>query len=147
MTKRYVVGFVIDFVHESVLLTLKNFGWQKGFWNGIGGKVEENEESRDAIIREGKEKIDLILPWVDVGLMHGTNNDRTDFYCTIFVCFVISKLERDSLPSCTDVGEVLSWYPLKSIPKNVIPNLTWIIPYIMDFGSNGHSPKYLDVGY
>ncbi|WP_164969449.1 hypothetical protein [Halarcobacter ebronensis] len=53
--KHYVTGFLFtkDFKHV-VLIKKLNPEWQRGLFNGVGGKVEENEKPCDAMSREFK---------------------------------------------------------------------------------------------
>lgn len=56
--KQYVLGFAFNEIRESVVLIEKNRPeWQAGKHNGIGGKIEEFDETPlDAMIREFKEE-------------------------------------------------------------------------------------------
>lgn len=61
MKKEYVVGFCFDEAFDNVLLIRKNRpDWQKGYLNGIGGKIEDFDEYQfqptSAMIREFKEE-------------------------------------------------------------------------------------------
>ena len=51
---RVVVGIITD--NEEILLLLKknNPDWQKGLYNGIGGKVELNTTPLETIIKNVK---------------------------------------------------------------------------------------------
>lgn len=45
--KEYVLGFAFDEKSEKVVLILKDRpDWQKGLYNGVGGKVEKNDFDR-----------------------------------------------------------------------------------------------------
>lgn len=60
MKVRYVVGFAFDPALQHVLLVLKNRpSWQAGKFNGPGGKIEEDEEPKHAMVREFKEETGL----------------------------------------------------------------------------------------
>jgi 8-oxo-dGTP diphosphatase len=53
----YVLGFMFDSTAEGLILIQKNKpANQKGFLNGVGGKVEENELAIEAMIREFREE-------------------------------------------------------------------------------------------
>lgn len=55
--KEYVVGFLIDPTLSKVVLIRKlNPEWQRGLLNGVGGKVEPNENALDAMHREFAEE-------------------------------------------------------------------------------------------
>lgn len=45
---------------NQILLAMKKRGFGKGFWNGVGGKPELNENILDTAIRETKEEIGVI---------------------------------------------------------------------------------------
>ena len=48
----YVLGFAFNKNFREVLLILKNKPqWQKGLYNGIGGKIEEGELPIEAMVR------------------------------------------------------------------------------------------------
>ncbi|AXH16379.1 hypothetical protein CP985_03265 [Malaciobacter mytili LMG 24559] len=63
MENIYVVGFIND--GRNVLLIKKNRPeWQNGKFNGVGGRVKENESPINAMKREAKEETGLlILKW------------------------------------------------------------------------------------
>lgn len=53
--KKYVLGFM--FVYDNcVLIERTKDDWQYGLVNGIGGKIEDNEDPYDAMIREFEEE-------------------------------------------------------------------------------------------
>ena len=55
--KRYVVGFLFRNNGTEVALVRKlKPEWQRGRLNGIGGKIEPNEDSRAAMMREFAEE-------------------------------------------------------------------------------------------
>lgn len=46
---QYVLGFMFsNLMNNVVLLQKQKPNWQKGLWNGVGGKVESGEEPIDA---------------------------------------------------------------------------------------------------
>lgn len=71
---RYVLGFAFDEHTETVVLIEKQKpDWQKGFHNGVGGKIEGNEMPIDAMRREFTEETGIdITDWKEVGYMYGT---------------------------------------------------------------------------
>ena len=42
---------------ENICLAMKKRGFGKGKWNGVGGKVEQNETIEEAVVRETEEEI------------------------------------------------------------------------------------------
>ncbi len=45
--------------NNQILLAMKKRGFGKGKWNGVGGKIKQNETAEEATIRETKEEIGI----------------------------------------------------------------------------------------
>jgi len=50
---------------SEICLAMKKRGFGKDRWNGVGGKVEQNESINDAAKREAKEEIDVEIKQTD----------------------------------------------------------------------------------
>lgn len=131
MTKfqEYVCGFLFfdkvegeigERTERRVLLIGKTKPvWQAGKYNGIGGKVEENEKPYDAMVREFWEEAGLtISSWKHYCVIEGKNY-RVHFY----------KSFVDTIPQWTSKTEekVESFYA-NSTPANVVSSLNILIP-------------------
>ena len=85
--KHYCVGFA--FYKSEVLLILKDRpDFQKGKLNGIGGSIEPNETSVQAMVREFKEGTSVYIPdneWIYNGHLNDTvlSEAKVDVYCTL----------------------------------------------------------------
>jgi 8-oxo-dGTP diphosphatase len=122
----YVVGFAFSDDTEHILLIKKlRPQWQKGFLNGIGGKIEEGESPIEAMQRESMEETGLRLDWRHGGIMSGINGDKKPFECHIFYAFsdLIWDFEQkeDEILGVYAVGEL---HTLK-----LISNLRFLIPF------------------
>lgn len=120
---KYVAGFL--FVGSEVLLIKKaKPAWQKGRYNGVGGKVEEGENIYDAMRREFHEETSIVIPnaaWLHDVLLYGPNWE---------VHFFHTELQyKPAVTSQPD--EPCEWFPYKGLPF-VIPNLNWLIPMALD---------------
>ena len=51
---------------DKVLLAMKKRGFGIGKWNGVGGKVSENENIKDATVREANEEIGVSINPADL---------------------------------------------------------------------------------
>lgn len=59
---RYTLGFIhCPETNQILLLNRQKKPWM-GRWNGVGGKLEENESPYDCIVRETEEETGLKLP-------------------------------------------------------------------------------------
>lgn len=79
MTKNYVLGFAFSRDGEEVVLIIKQKpDWQKGKLNGIGGKIEPEDESPlHAMIREFKEETGVDTTERIGDALHGWNHFGT----------------------------------------------------------------------
>ena len=59
--KKFVVIFLFTKDYKKVLMVKRNKPPYKGCWNGIGGKIEENETEIQATIRECYEETEIKL--------------------------------------------------------------------------------------
>lgn len=137
--KKYVVGFVFDSSREHILLIHKNRPeWQKGFINGLGGKIEDGETALSAMVREIQEESGLLTledEWVYVGRIY-SDTMNVEFFGYEY------RGDTDDAQSLED--EPIEWFPVKALPINLIENLTWLIPITLDKLKN-KKVDYFDV--
>ena len=119
--KKYVVGFAFDKPEKRVALMLKaRPDWQRGLLNGIGGHVEPGESAIEAMMREWKEETGDPSPtWAVFAVLFG-NDFQVSFFRT-------NLKEMHHMISCSK-DEVIKIVGVSPLPKNIIPNLRWLIP-------------------
>lgn len=118
----YVVGFLFDQEKRWVVLVHKEKPvWQKGKWNGVGGKVEKGETFVQAMTREFREEAGLtVLGWEAFAHHYGD-----DFEIQFFFAFGAAHAAR------TQPGEVerIGLHPVSDLPvRHLAPNAHWLIP-------------------
>jgi 8-oxo-dGTP diphosphatase len=119
---KYVVGFLFDSDNNAVCLIKKNRPlWQKGRLNGVGGHIEDGESPKVAMTREfGEEAGERNIDWRQFLLVTGSGYE--------LYCFT-AKSDGKSLKNIHSVtDEIIGWYPIDSLPDNILPNMKWIIP-------------------
>lgn len=130
--KHYVLGFLFDRVGQSVLLIQKTKPeWQKGRWNGIGGKVESDELPIHAMRREFQEETGLsITNWTHFCTFMGSEKcdpqaakEDSEFAVHCFKCF---SETLGSAKSTTD--EHVMEHAVNGHNFGFLPNLKWLIP-------------------
>ncbi len=125
--KMYTVGFIFDATITHILLMHKNRpDWQKGKMNGIGGRIEEVEESVACMVREAHEEVGLVTTtdqWVFLGTIHESES-VVDFYAMIHVG------APEAISACTD--EQVAWCDVAGLPQNALPNIPWLVAYARD---------------
>lgn len=121
--KRYVVGFM--FQNDMVLLIEKNRPeWQAGFFNGIGGHIQDGESPHDAMTREFQEEAGVyVTQWQKYCVLHGSDFEVVFFYC----------MNTESLIPVSQTDEQIGWHDIDFLPTNTIPNLRWLIPMARTF--------------
>lgn len=127
-----VVGFL--FWRGQVLLVRKDRPfWQKGKLNGVGGKVEEGETAVTAMIREFSEETGLsssTTSWVYRACIE-YDGGRVQFFS-----FDLPDIASVA-PKNPDPTEPLEWHSWLKLPKDVLPNLRWLIPFCQDTAATG----------
>jgi 8-oxo-dGTP diphosphatase len=121
--QNYVLGFLFRGSQGQVALIEKQRpSWQKGFLNGIGGKIEYNEQPHEAIIREFFEETSAcVQSWRQFAVLHWRDG------CVF--CYVSHG--EFNLISITD--ERVNWFDVSSITMlPIIPKLRWLIPLALD---------------
>lgn len=117
--KHYVMGFVFNKARDKVLLIKKKRPeWQAGHWNGVGGKVEQDDRNFSiAMYRETYEEIGYVYKWE---------------HCVTFVCpggtVFVFKAFSETICFVQKEDEQLKVWSLNELPENMMANLKWIIP-------------------
>lgn len=141
----YVLNIVLNEDRKKVLLILKNSpSWQKGFYNFTGGKVEEGERLNKACARELLEETGIKTKpyeWITAGIIRGEG-----YNCHMF----INHVEEGPLVAERGRGEVPAWFDLDALPENVLPNLKFLIPAVMQVYASTVNPdklSFIDLKY
>lgn len=130
--QKYVLGFIFDDEEKNVLLIQKQRPlWQKGLFNGIGGKVENFDDNHFlAIQREVFEETNLtITNWKYFAKL-------TDQQFFDIDCFKtnLSKEQLKNYQTMTDedvqIKSIESLYKTKF--NDCISNLSWLIGICLD---------------
>lgn len=122
---RYVVGFLFSQDRERVILIHKHKPeWQKNKLNGVGGKIEEDENTHEAMTREFLEEAGVEITDWELFVHYSNENIYEVFF---FKCFsnLIYK-------TSTQEEESIRIIPVKRLPSNLIFNLRWLIPLCLD---------------
>jgi 8-oxo-dGTP diphosphatase len=123
---RYVLGFAFDEAGDRVVLIQKTKpAWQAGKYNGVGGKVEENETMIDAMVREFYEETGVetaINDWREYAFMVGP-----DWSCAVYC--LGDGLIVDAVKTTTE--EKIEVFSTKALP-NTISNVPWLIAMAKD---------------
>lgn len=130
----YVCGFLLGGDNEVALILKNKPDWQKGKFNGIGGKIENAESIHDAMMREFKEEAGI-----EVHGWHLFCELRDARGWTIhFLYSWMTDLRR--VHSCTSEQVVVKRIDNITM-DNSIPNLSWLIPMALSIHRGKESAK------
>lgn len=124
--QQYVVGFLADCNGLVLLVCKQRPEWQRGWLNGIGGKIEPGEDPAQAMAREWQEEVGGAPPaWRFFCELSGGG------YVVHFYAATIDINIDDYLAgrAANDIGERFDWVPFDELGSHrVIPNLRWLLP-------------------
>lgn len=124
----YVVGFLFDkYLNNVILIEKLKPEWQRGLFNGVGGKIEHGETPHEAMIREFKEEAGLSIPhWDQVAKVRWPG---------AIVYFFKSQYPYELTEARSMTDEQIMIVPVPKIPElRVIDNLKWLVPLAVDGG-------------
>ncbi len=133
----YVCGFCFSEDKKRVVLIKKKIPeWQRGYLNGIGGKVEDKDTSLlSAMGREFKEEVGLeIEGWKRFLQIHG-NFYHVHFYKVAIPSFILNRhFENNTLGYIENKEGFVVIEPTHTIAyrKDLVYNLRWIVPLALD---------------
>ncbi|MHA1346398.1 MAG: NUDIX hydrolase [Candidatus Heimdallarchaeaceae archaeon] len=137
MMKTDILNIVVAGIKwgEKWLLINRSKGDYQKKWALVGGKLERNEELKEAILREIFEETGLIVKWEGIkGTINerliGVDKENNIKHFIIIVCQV--STEKGEL-SLTDEGE-LKWFTLKdidSMKNQIIPSDYYMISELL----------------
>lgn len=126
----YVAGFAFSLDGEWVLLIQKERPtWQKGRYNGVGGKIEQGETPVQAMVREFKEETDLDTTdkqWIPLIRIANTNGEWEVYF------FFAHLPGLEAARQTTDEALVITASSYVANNPVVLPNLRWLIPMALD---------------
>jgi 8-oxo-dGTP diphosphatase len=124
----YCLGFAFDDEYESVLLIEKAKPlWQKGFFNGVGGKLELGETPEEAMQREFLEETGIhSTKWTGFGTLGG-REWTIHLFAKTFTLYNLNKAVQmeEEVPYVVNLKQ--------EFPRILkITNLTWLVPMAID---------------
>ncbi len=113
---RVVVGIITD-NKEILLLKKNNLDWQKGLYNGIGGKVELNTTPLETIIKKCQEELGVnISNWIELDSEISSSGIEIVYFLT-----TLNEGEIKKLQSQTD--ERAELFSINNLPTNILQDL------------------------
>lgn len=136
---KYVLGFIFCLEKRQVLLIRKNKpAFQKGFHNGIGGKVEPNEYPRAAMVRECEEECGLVTSekewrlFCEMDCQESTDGITPTWHIDCFVYNVTYERFKNLISTTDEVITIWSLMHIHTMNKTLLGNTAWLIGMALD---------------
>lgn len=156
--KQYVAGFLFGPAqHYVVLIRKMRPDWQRGRLNAIGGKVEPDEETIDAMVREFQEETGAHIPkekWDHFATLSSPNDMRDDFLLEGWECHMYRSFDGNMLKCFTQPAEDgLEPEPIEIIPvyqaklltaTQALSNVPWLIGLALNYEGGIRTPVRID---
>ncbi len=113
--------YLVLIKEKRILLSRRfNTGYFDNFYSLPAGHLDGNETLKEAMVREAKEEIDIILSSEDLELVHTMNrkipdDERIDFFFTSKKWRGEPKIMEPN--KCND----LAWFEIDNLPEKIIP--------------------------
>ena len=106
---------------NKILLSRRyNTGYFDNHYSFPAGHLDGGETLKQAMVREAKEEIGIVLDQADLKLIHTMNrripdDERVDFF------FTAKKWQGEPKIMEPEKCDDLNWFELNNLPKNIIP--------------------------
>lgn len=133
-TRSLVVGLAFNESYEDIVFLLKNSSIEEidGRLNGPGGKVEPGETPIEAVVREFYEETGVVIPqdeWYLFLTYKGIDDEGGPY--TIYFFYASTDLIYEAQTTTDEEVDIYNAYETVT-SLNVVPNLTWMIPFLQD---------------
>ncbi len=124
--------YLVLMKENKILLSRRySTGYFDNYYSLPAGHLDGKETLKQAMVREAKEEIEIVLDPSDLELIHTMNrkipdNERVDFF------FTTKKWQGEPKIIETDKCNDLSWFELNNLPDNIIPYIKQAIDSFFD---------------
>lgn len=114
---------------KILLMIRKNTGYMDGYYHVPAGHLEDGERVADALVRESKEEVGVLINPGDVKFVHvmhnKSNNERVAFF------FEVGKWSGDIQNMEPEKCGGLEWFMLDDLPEKIVPYAKEAIKYYL----------------
>jgi len=123
------VSLVLRRNQEVLLIRRANTGYEDGLYCCAGGSVDGNEPITDALMREAKEELGIILKKEHLRVVHVIHRKLKRDYDSELIGFFIEATEWEGEPQNMEPHkhDDVAWFTLNNLPQNTIPILKHVL--------------------
>jgi 8-oxo-dGTP diphosphatase len=103
------------------LLRRNKPGFGKGFYSLPGGKVEDKETAREAIVREAQEELGITVSLDDLEFVHVFDRNGETDHIVVFV-FKVDRWQGEISNKEPDKHDDLAWFSPDALPEAMLPS-------------------------
>ena len=124
--------YLVLMKENKILLSRRyNTGYFDNYYSFPAGHLDGEETLKQAMVREAKEEIGIVLDPSDLELIHTLNrkipgNERIDFF------FTTKKWQGEPKIMESEKCNDLNWFELNNLPGNIIPYVKQAINSFLD---------------
>jgi mutator protein MutT len=129
--KNFVTTLLLLRKDNKILLAMKKRGFGEGKYNGVGGKLEENETPYEAMLRETKEEINITpTKYEKVAIIDFLEYVKGEQASLTFHLYIATEWDKE--PEETDEMKP-EWFDIDKIPyDNMFPDDKYWLPLILE---------------
>lgn len=123
----YIAAYLILVKDGQILLLRRtNTGYQDGNYSLVAGHLDGRETAKQCIIREAEEEAGIKLTPADLEVVHVMHRYRPDReYVDIYLKGNVWGGDITNMEP--DKCDELRWFPLDSLPDNIIPEVRFAL--------------------
>lgn len=121
MSIHIAVYLILQRKKQILLLKRRNTGFEDGNYGLPSGHVEEGESVSQALKRESKEEIGIILSPDDIDFVHAMNRNSLQGKVYLDLFFKTDKWLGEPFNNEPTKCERIDWFNTSDLPSNLIP--------------------------
>lgn len=124
--------YLVLMKENKILLSRRHkTGYFDNYYSFPAGHLDGGETLKQAMLREAKEEIGVVLDPTDLELIHTMNrkipgNERVDFF------FTAKKWRGEAKIMELDKCDDLNWFELNNLPDHIIPYIKQAIDFFLN---------------
>jgi 8-oxo-dGTP diphosphatase len=141
------VYLIAEYDGKIPMLLRENTGFLDGYWGLIAGRVEEDENLKDAMVREAKEEADLDLDRKDLELVHicnrlqEYNKIETGIINWLDVYFYVKNINKEPINNEPEKHSEVKIFAKDELPGNTMPYIKYALKEYFE------NKKYSEYGF